>query len=374
MLLGSGAAATLARMTPECTLKVRSPADLINAVPYLIGFHPADSIAVIAIRGSRVIFAGRHDLPPPEWSAAQARTEAQGMAAIVARQDADAATVIGYGEGPRVTSAVLRTAEALRRAGLPVLDELRVTDGRFWSYTCTDLQCCPPEGTPCAPEQSAIAASATFAGQVALPDREALVAQIAAVTGEERAAMTAATERARARLAGLLETERRDAGSARLVRRAGRTAIRDAERHYRSGRRLSDDDVAWLGVLLVDTPVRDYAWERTGLQDWRVILWSDVLRRVEPEYVPAPACLLSFAAWRLGMGALACAAVDRALVQQPLYSMAKLLEEALGYGLSPASVKGWPAFDDDVPRFERSVVDERVGAREPRRRSRRRAG
>ena len=361
--MGTGAVATLPGMTPECTLTVRSPADLINAVPYLIGFHPTDSIAVVATRAGRVIFAGRKDLPPPEWTAAEARDDARQMAEIVARQDADAATVIGYGEVPRVTSAVLRTAEALRRVGMPVLDELRVTDGRYWSYVCADPQCCPPDGTPCAPEQSAIAASATLAGQVALPDRETLVAQIAAVTGEERVAMTAATARAQARLGALLDRELHEATFARLVRRAGRAAVRDAERHYRSGRRLSDDDAAWLGVMLIDTPVRDYAWERTGRQGWRLTLWMDVVRRVEPAYVPAPASLLSFAAWRLGMGALACAAVDRALAQEPLYPMAKLLENALDFGLSPALVSGWP---DGAP-----VVDERAGAQEPRRARRR---
>jgi hypothetical protein len=332
-------------MTPECTLKVRSPADLINAVPYLIGFHPTDSITVVATRSDRVIFAGRHDLPPPEFSPEDARAAAQQLAEVVARQDADAAAVIGYGEPPQVGPAVLRTGEALRRKGLLVLDELRVAGGRYWSYACTSPRCCPPEGRPCAPEQSPVAASATFAGQVALPDRETLVAQIAAVAGEERAAMTAATARAQARLAGLLDRELHEANFARLVRRAGRTAIRDAERLYRSGRRLTDDETAWLGVLLIDTPVRDYAWERTGLQDWRLTLWTDVVRRVEPAYVPAPACLLSFAAWRLGMGALATAAMDRALTQDPLYPMAKLLEEALGYGLSPTYVKGWPSIE-----------------------------
>jgi hypothetical protein len=63
------------------------------------------------------------------------------------------------------------------------------------------------------------------------------------------------------------------------------------------------------------------------------------------------------------MGALACAAVDRALAQEPLYPMAKLLEEALGRGLSPALVSGWPNSG--------TVVDERAGGREPRRAKRR---
>ncbi|MFD0787811.1 DUF4192 family protein, partial [Micromonospora azadirachtae] len=46
-------------------LAVRSPADLLAAVPYLLGFHPADSVVVVAMRGRRVVFAARADLPDP---------------------------------------------------------------------------------------------------------------------------------------------------------------------------------------------------------------------------------------------------------------------------------------------------------------------
>jgi hypothetical protein len=136
--------------------------------------------------------------------------------------------------------------------------------------------------------------------------------------------MAAATERAEARHRALADT-----------RRAGRAAVRDAERVYRSGRRLTDDEAAWLGVLLVDIGVRDYAWQRCAGEDWRVGLWTDLLRRMPPRYVPAPAGLLAFTAWRQGQGALASAAVDRALEAEPHYSMAQLLGQVLDEGMSP---------------------------------------
>jgi hypothetical protein len=350
--------ATLTRMTPSSAVKVSSPAELISAVPYLLGFHPADSVAVVAFRGGAVLFAGRHDLPPPGVDEEEARAEAAHLALAVARQGAGGAVVIGYGEPARATPAVLRTAEALRRLGVEVVDALRVTGGRFWSYFCGGDDGCPEDGWPCPDEHSAIAAAATYAGQVALPDREALVAQIAAVTGEERDAMVAATARAQARLADLLDPDMNEAGFARLVRRAGRTAIRGAERRYRSGGRLLDDEVAWLGVVLVDLTARDYAWERTGEEEWRLALWTDVLRRVEPAYVPAPASLLSFAAWRSGLGSLARVAVERALSQDPEYRMALMLDEILAYGVSPAMVEGWPEMDRrDFDGAARAEVD-----------------
>lgn len=339
-------------MTSESALQVRSLPEFLAAVPYVLGFHPADSVVIVALRGTRMAFAARHDLPPPGATPEQARTQAARTAEIVVRQGVQRAIVIGYGEPARVTPAVLRAAEALRRRAVPVVDELRVTDWRYWSYGCTDLGCCPAEGTPCGPDRTTVAARATYQGQVAWADRAAFVAQLAPVDGAQRAAMAAATERA--------EQRRRALDDIRVV---GRAAVRDAERVHRSGRRLTDDQAAWLGVLLVDIPTRDYAWSRCAGEDWRVELWTDLLRRVQPPYVPGPAGLLAYTAWRQGQGALASAAVDRALAAEPRYSMAELMGQVLDEGMSPEVLDG--------PR--RPVRAARAPRRRDRRGTRRRA-
>jgi hypothetical protein len=346
-------------MTSAPSLTVRSSAELLAAVPYLLGFHPVDSLVVVAVRDRQVLFAGRQALPPPE----QAEDQATHLAAVLARQGVDGATLIGYGDADRVTPVIGTAARAIERTGVRVRDAIRVTDGQFWSYFCADPDCCP---SPCPPPDSRVAAAATFAGQVALPDREALIAQIAPVTGAERDAMVAATARAQAKVADMC-----GADFGRTLRDAGREAVREAERRYRSGRVLTDDEVAWLGVTLVDLVVRDYAWERLGAQPWQVPLWSDVLRRAEPGYVPAPAGLLTWAAWRRGLGTLARAAVDRALAHDPEYTMAQGLDDLLNLGVSPAVVRDWPEFDraafDDPPDASRA---RRAKGRHPRRRSR----
>ena len=357
-------------------LKVSSPAELISAVPFLIGFHPADSLTVVAMRAHQIAFAVRIDLPELGTPDDEVHAAVLHLASVVTQQEVQAVTIIGYGEAARVTPAVLRLSEAFRRIGLNILDELRVAGGRFWSYLCTDLSCCPAVGQPCDPANSVVAAEATFAGAVALPNREALAAQVAPTTGDDREAMLAATARAGIRLAALAGVGPRPATPSvdgqpgegrrvdpdisglrsvrlsvisdeprffRQVRRAGRAAVREAERCYRSGRRLTDDDVAWLGVMLLHLPVRDYAWTRTRKEEWEVALWSDVLRRVEPRYAPAPASLLAFVAWRSGSGALASVAVERALEQQADYSLAVLLHEVLLFGLPPSVLDGWPA-------------------------------
>ncbi|MFI2708607.1 DUF4192 domain-containing protein [Micromonospora sp. NPDC018662] len=350
--------------TERPRLSVRSPADLVAAVPYLLGFHPEDSVVVVAVRGRRVVFAARGDLPEP---GADPGPAARHLAQVVARQDADAATVIGYGPAARVTGTVDAVGEALDEVGLIVLDALRVTDGRWWSYLCEEPTCCPAEGTPYDPAASRVSAAAVFAGQVALPDRAALAAQVSPFGGPVRLAMRSATVRARRRLAVLTgeppggpspggtasdgrpaggtpadATRSGDAPAARAVRAAGTAAVRAAFRRQRRGERLDDDEVAWLTVLLTHLVVRDHAWSRTDGRDADISLWTDVLRRAEPELTAAPGTLLAFAAWRSGHGALAAVALERVLAAHPDYSLAVLLDDALRRGLAPSELDGWP--------------------------------
>ncbi|MDG4804071.1 DUF4192 domain-containing protein [Micromonospora sp. WMMD980] len=346
--------------TDRPRLSVRSPADLVAAVPYLLGFHPADSVVVVAVRGRRVVFAARGDLPEPGSDPGPA---ARHLARVVVRQDADAATVIGYGPAARVTGAVDAVGGALDEAGVIVLDALRVTDGRWWSYLCDEPACCPADGTPYDPAASQVSAAAVFAGQVALPDRAALAAQVSPLDGPVRLAMRRATGRARTRLAALTGVPpgsdspggvssdgvapggvpsggRR--GEARAVRSAGTAAVRAAFRRQRRGERLDDDEVAWLTVLLTHVAVRDHAWSRTDGLDADISLWTDVFRRAEPDLTAAPGTLLSFAAWRAGHGALAAVTLERVLATHPEYPLAVLLDEALRRGLPPSELDGWP--------------------------------
>ncbi|MEV4640276.1 DUF4192 domain-containing protein [Actinoplanes sp. NPDC049548] len=342
-------------------LKVRTPADLISAVPYLIGFHPENSLVVAAVKGSHLAFVARIDLPEPGVPELEARAPILHLATLVAEQQPEGITLIGYGRPARVTPSLLDLSSALTKAGLRIVDEFRVADGRYWSFLCTKASCCPEEGTPCDPPDSVLAAEATYAGAVALPSRSDLEAQLAPVTGDQREGMNEAQTRALDRLVKLIPSEddvarpsaepepigpllsgRRMSRCKPEVLRAGRVAVREAERRYRSGGRLTNDEVAWLGLLLVATDVRDYAWVRMGTDDWQVAFWSDVVRRVEPEYVAPPASLLAFIAWRTGRSALASIAVDRALEADRDYALAHMINAALFSAIPPSAVDGWP--------------------------------
>ncbi|HEY3007974.1 MAG TPA: DUF4192 domain-containing protein [Micromonosporaceae bacterium] len=325
-------------------LVLHSVADLLVLVPYMIGFHPTDSVVVVALRGKRVVFAARSDLPAATASAIERRELARYVASVVSQQDAAGVAVIGYGDPDTVAPVVRSVADALAETGLAILDEIRVAGDRYWCLLCDDPDCCPPEGVPFDSDASEVAAAATYAGEVALPDRAALSHQVGAVDGRARESMRLATARAEDRLRALVEgATDADVLGARAVRIAGEDAVREAMDRHRDGGGLGDDEVAWISLLLAYTPVRDFAWRQlTGRHDWQVALWMDVLRRAQPNLAAPPASLLAFAAWRAGRGALAAVALERALAADPAYSMAVLLDEAVHSGIPPSALDGWP--------------------------------
>ena len=120
---------------------LRSVDDLLAVVPYLLGFHPADSAVVLGVRDDRIIFQARGDLPAP----ADVPRLARYYADLVARQHPTGALVVGYGDGSAVTPIVCALGAAMDARGIRLLDAVRVADGRYWSYVCTDPACCPPE-------------------------------------------------------------------------------------------------------------------------------------------------------------------------------------------------------------------------------------
>jgi hypothetical protein len=311
------------------TLRLRSPADVVSAIPYLIGFHPADSVVVLACDDGAGAYAVRLDL-----TAHDALLEH--IADLVARRRPEAVILAGYGAAGRVTPMVERVRDRLQTRGVRLREALRVEEDRFWSYLCSDLACCPPEGTRVDVRASPIAAAAIAGGLVALPDRDELCRTLAPAGGE---GMRRAIARAEARVARWAEDDVTTVPS-RMVTEGVPLVRRVIEQARAASAPPTDDEVASLGILLVSVRVRDEAWVRMNEQDLdvHVRLWRQVLTRLPEPYTAAPASLLSFAAWRSGEGALANAALDRAFTADPEYSMARLLQELFISGLPPWSL------------------------------------
>jgi len=325
-------------------VRVSSPADVLAVVPHLLGFHPANSLVVMGVGRpkARVQLAFRYDLPDPP-DAVHAADIAEHAAEVLRHRRLSSVIGVGYGPGALVTPVADALAAALHGAGLRLHELMRVEDGRYWSYLCQNPECCPAEGVPFDVRANPASAAMTVAGLVAYPDRAALAGTLAPVTGAAARSMERATSQARARAADLITQASPSLGrGTKLLVDAGRQAVQEAIATYRAGGRLeADEQVAWLTVVLAHLAVRDDAWARMDPvhRAAHLRLWTDVVRRAAPAYLPAPASLLAFTAWQSGEGALANIAIDRALAADPAYSLAQLLREIMDAGVPPSAAR-----------------------------------
>ncbi|MCW2898740.1 MAG: hypothetical protein JWO67_1005 [Streptosporangiaceae bacterium] len=341
---------------------IRSPKDVLSAVPYLLGFHPDNSLVAVGSGGPNGTCAMRIDLPLAAHPAADGDATqdiGERLAAMLAHNRFPIAVMVGYGPAARVTPLMDAAGSALARHHIRLREALRVEGDRYWSYLCDDLECCPAEGTRFDITTSTVAAQATLEGQVVLADRAELARTVAPLAGTARTSMRQATGRAEERILawadGTLDDSvvrsRMIAEGLPLVRRVtGRIGSEDTP--------PTDDEAAWLGLLLTHLRVRDEAWVRVDLDRLgdHIEFWRDVLRRVEEPYAAAPACLLAYAAFSAGDGGLANVALERAFTADPGYSMAHLLHDLVGSGIPPsaARLRMTPAelaaaYEDDVP-------------------------
>jgi hypothetical protein len=312
-------------------VKVSDPAALLSAVPHLVGFNPASSLVVIGVAGPRnqVIVTLRYDMPAEQDVIHGVVAEVGHAMTVLAGQEITTLAAVIYGTaeaGAPVATALLAAAET---AGIRVIDVLRVTDGRYWSYVCQDAECCSPLGTPveavAMPELDALPVVA---------DRQAKAQMVAPVTDQEAVRMRQATDRAwKAFTEAAFNTDRKQVVAGWLD--ASQAAIAS----YRNGvtSPLPDDYAAALILSMMDLRVRDDAWARMD-PEYRQAhqqLWTDLTRRAPTQYVAPVASLLAYVAWQEGDGALANVALDRALAADPEYMMALLLRDIISAGVPP---------------------------------------
>ncbi|MEQ4720914.1 DUF4192 domain-containing protein [Nonomuraea sp. B19D2] len=310
------------------TVRLSHPVDYLAIVPYLLGYHPALSLVILAFHDQALVNAMRHDLPDnPDEAHDLIATSLN----VLAHHRTDEAAIIGYGSPDQIIPLLDDLQGALASTGIQIRQVLRCADGRYWSYPEDGTE----GGTPYDLTTSAAAASAVMAGLSAWPDRDAFAATLAPVGGLDRQAVQQATRAARKRAARLLRT-----ATPRYWYDEGLHQVHEAFARSAADQPITPEQVAWLGVLLTSKAVRDIAMTRLGTNtaSAHIKLWGEITRRAEPGYVAAPATLLAFAAYSSGVGTLARIALDRALSDDPRYSMAALLEHALDHGMPPSVI------------------------------------
>lgn len=339
-------------MTKTRTFTVRTPIDLLAMVPYVMGFHPEDSIVLVTVGDAVDQFHARLDLPddPDDLPCI-----VESITDAVERNGVRRVAIVVYSDDEYVAAVVSQAVTtALGEDGVDVAEALRTDGERWYSLTGCTEPCCPQDGTPYDLRSHPLTAQAVLEGQVTLPSRQALEDSIIGDDPEAMVAVEEAADRHHTRVLGAvrhpLGPPAPEGARAHLVQE-GRWAAERVRRFLADAEPFSHDEAGRMLVAMTSIEVRDVAWaEMTQANAARhVDLWRDLVRRAPYDLVAPPAALLGFAAWLSGDGALAWCAVERCQQAEPDYSLAGLLTQALA-GAVPPSV--WrPVPRDDLTLF-----------------------
>ncbi|WNV83640.1 DUF4192 domain-containing protein [Umezawaea sp. Da 62-37] len=316
-------------------VQVENPGDLVAALPYLLAFHPVDSLVALVLGRSgprRVVLTLRVDLPAPRHRRALAHqllvpiTEAEGPVVLV---------VVGGGAADPPDSLPHRGLvesmwAALDSEGIEVACSVwtsATAHGAPWvSYgDPTD------RGTVADPDSSAIAAACTAAGMVTFGSRAELVAVVAPDDDETLTRRAELLDEATLAAEAAYDPEQAaQRGLALVVRAVAEAADRAAP--------LADEEVVALTIALGDLWVRDKSLTfATGPQVMAAErLWTELTRATPVPERAQPATLLAFSAYLRGDGALASVALDQAELAHPNHRLATLLRGALDAAVPPA--------------------------------------
>ena len=306
-----------------------SPHDLLAAIPFLIGYHPENSLVLVALKDDTVGMALRVDMPTDI-----ALESYDLLASHFQREAADAALVVAYVDSQTDPEpVVINTSAALLRAGISIKESLIVSDGRYRSMLCHDSECCPPLGSPIPDiDSSRIAAEHVIAGHpMPFANVSGLVQSIAALPTamEERWQREVQTFWVESDSENLLD-----------LQRDGATALIDLAGEYTQGRGAEDRELTARVIgRISDIQVRDFALGSHNVETadayWQ--MWRDLLLIAPRGFVAPIASIFAALAYERGEGALAHKALDRALVDDERYSLALLLRRVFTAGWPPQS-------------------------------------
>jgi len=308
---------------------VKTPHDLLAAVPFLIGYHPTDSLVLISVKSDSLEMAMRIDFPinPPEGAY-------QLLASHLKRDHAESALLVAYEpvgntDGPEV---LRNAADAIAAIDIPIRELMLVRNGRWRSILCSDEKCCPESGNEIEDfSNSRIAAEQVANGKV-LPfkDCEGLTHSIAPT-------LFARDINWNAQVIGFRIDP--DANNLNELQRDGaESVLLLADFYIQNGFCKDYDLIARVLGRLSDIQVRDFALgchtDQTLSAYWA--MWRDLLRIAPPKFVAPVASLFAAIAYENGEGALAHRALDRAIEDDSEYSLSRLLRRVFSSGWPPS--------------------------------------
>jgi hypothetical protein len=302
-----------ANRTPDETVRLNHPRDLLTAVPFLIGFEPdPGSLVIVALHTGRVAVTIRvesHTLddPPRIWARLQRPLR---------EADVDEVAVIGYVPA-HLDGQVLAFAAA---APVRLLDVLRVHEGRWWSLTCQNgPNCCPPGELLLA--NTAVSAPLIAGAGAPAASRADLAACLQPGPGKVVAAVAALLPLDPAPPAPDLY---RQVAAAHAERTSGPQP-------------LTPDQASVLVHALTEVNVRDACCGWHDDAAWW--LWTSLIHVTPPTHVAPVASLIATTAYQRGDTVLARLAADHALAATPGYGLAQLMKDVVVAQIHPAMVR-----------------------------------
>ncbi|MFE6843047.1 DUF4192 domain-containing protein [Streptomyces sp. NPDC057686] len=395
-------------LDPRITL--RSPAELADALPYMLGFHPTDSLVMVTVHGEGGRFGGRLRVgipsAPAEWEDTARQVadclvrgserrgdKPDGIVVFLCQDPADGES------GQRVMTRLRPLAQRIRLAcgalDVPVMEALCISAGRYWSYCCPDERCCPAEGSPLAATgTSVMAATATFAGLQVRGSLREIEGRLAPLRGGAAVEMERALDRAAAvlvpRILNGATQQEVGAETVTLARTLMRRMTLAPPVEGGPGADewddalLGDDEAATVILGLQDREIRDVAaeWMEGEEAAPALRLWRALARRcvgAYGEHAAAPLTLAGWVSWSTGDEPTARIALGLALRADAEYRFAQLLHHACNEGIDPEGLRACLRAERRrrEPRRKRAAATTRPPGRreaQPRRETHRTAG
>jgi hypothetical protein len=326
-------------------LRITSPEEMTQLIPYLIGFTPEESLAIAVIDHGVVAVTARVDIadvrPPGQAELLLDR--------IWARfPEADAYMVAYTADQPAGWALLERCAGHLPDGAAR---QTMVVDGDAWRLA--DGQTGPAD------RFGRLAAEASYLGLQRLPTRSELVASFASPPDTDE--LTAQVESALDQLPEAQETSAVITRMGELVRRNLPSAAEGAE-----PRSVDVEDAVQLAVLAQHGKAREVALLSITRADARqhLDLWRTVVNTI-PEYgAEAPLFLAGMAAWAAGEGACASIALGRTeqVSETGHYPPARILAELIDKVVPPSAWEALRAdgLDHADPRVREAVSSVRT--------------
>ncbi|MFE6610815.1 DUF4192 domain-containing protein [Amycolatopsis sp. NPDC057786] len=347
---------TTSTPTGRTKVNLTDPADLLAAIPYLLGFHPEDSAVVFGLRGEdrkRQGLLMRVDLPPPGLEQDQARD----LAVRLALTGHTGATVAVVGGGPANKAGrpprrrfVRRVEASLAEYGIPLLHSVwaaRIAAEERWACyrerTCGGLL---PD-----PRDSVAAAVVTGAGQITHASRDELERLFDPVAPETLA-----------RRAGLLTRLDEPPWKGPDLVQGGIAEVNAALARADSGDpAITDDQAVRLAWALCLVEVRGACMLTAAPADSPLAraaedLWLTLAREIPAPEAAEALALKAHAAYVRGDLATAGIALARAAEADPGHGLTKLLARALDAMVPPSDVA-------DVVLRQRAEGTQEIGLR-----------